>query len=157
MRPSKDGPHWVGLIGWVNKKVNRIDASVTDHDLSYFSHVIQHNTFIMFQVMDFSLSELGISFSRLGAVTFGTLYIIDLITYAHPAPGKVESYAAIFWPFDSITWILLLVSIVLAFIMMLYFNKMYARSKDTLQLLKKKRRQLPDLLLLVGLLGRQGM
>ncbi|XP_018497490.1 glutamate receptor ionotropic, NMDA 2C-like [Galendromus occidentalis] len=75
-RVEKNGrSDWNGLIGWVYHKK-----------------------------MDLSLSELGLSFFRLAAVTFTWPYICDVITYAYPEPRNRESYAAIIWAFQGLTW-----------------------------------------------------
>lgn len=74
------------------------------------------------QEKDLSLSELGMSFSRLEAVTFSWPYIIDLITYAHPAPRRKESYAAMLWPFDGLTWMTIILSLSISSIIIQFFS-----------------------------------
>ena len=74
------------------------------------------------QKKDFVLSELGMTLQRLRAVTFSWPYIIDLITYAHPAPQTIESYAAMLWPFNELTWIAVVLCLLISSVIIQLFG-----------------------------------
>ncbi|OQR79703.1 hypothetical protein BIW11_05545, partial [Tropilaelaps mercedesae] len=95
---------------------------------------------------DMSLSELGTSFTRLGAVSFSWPYIIDYITYAHPVPRRRESYAAMLWPFSIPTWTVLMATLISCSVFVHLFGgpMMPGKGKDV-----------PDFWLLLALLFRQ--
>lgn len=64
-----------------------------------------------FQEKDFTLSEIGVSLSRMGAVSYSIPYIIDVVTYAYPAPHRIDSYNAFLWPFSALSWVTVIASL----------------------------------------------
>ena len=79
------------------------------------------------------MAELGMTAQRVKAVTFSWPYIIDLITYAHPAPHRVESYAAMMWPFDGLTWMTVISCLLISSVIIQFFTVSHGkRSQDKL-------------------------
>lgn len=95
------------------------------------------------QEKDIVLSELGISLARMGAVTYGFPHIIGAVTYSYPAPRRIDSYAALLWPFTVVTWVTVIVCLVVNSIVIKIFgvsygdleevSKVFRRAKFTIQ------------------------